>query len=341
MPRFRRKDLVQGLWRVSVRVADPNRIPARITWDRIAVAKLLHCASNQRIRVLFPRIFRFAHQLAVRRVKTRSPNYSVGITPKVNEAHAIVLFLRRRNQGGGGQHQLVPVLHVIIRTHHHAVAIFVQGGAKLRISVGRRTEDDVENHQTRTGPEQFVHEMDPKLARPRRRKWMFGHQLQTAILRDLLRTDRIELNRLLVQSDENQLRVRRCLATLATQHVFETAFAAPNTGEHGKEWKKMRQHYEAGPHCRDGSQHCQSMTMKPVHGRIISQRKLECRMTNKIPNERRLSSRDSPFVIRHFPPTFRAPKHGLSTCPATAGLISERGRKEPKYKQRAERGVVK
>src|ERR1700730_14658991 len=99
---------------------------------------------------------------------------------------------------------------------------------------------------------------------------MLGYQLQPTLLSNFLRTDGVQLNRLLVQPDKNELRMRRRFATLAADHVFKTAFATPDAGERRDKWEKMRQHDETGPKSNDPCQHCQAMAMEPMHERILA-----------------------------------------------------------------------
>src|SRR5262249_21288985 len=100
---------------------------------------------------------------------------------------------------------------------------------------------------------------------------MLGHQLQTALLSDFLGIDSIELNRLLVHPDKNKLRMRGGLAALPAQHVFETAFATPNSRKTRYKRKDMREQNQASPRRGDRCQHQQAIAIQPMHERIISE----------------------------------------------------------------------
>src|SRR5438128_12683867 len=101
------------------------------------------------------------------------------------------------------------------------------------------TEYSVEHHAARAGAEKFTHQQRPNFARPWIR--MRGHQSQRRILGDLIRINRIQDQRLLIDSEKNKIRMSLSFATFTAQHIGKTSLAAPDGRKKRSARKKMRQ----------------------------------------------------------------------------------------------------
>src|SRR5262249_2519483 len=132
----------------------------------------------------------------------------------------------------------------------------------------RVIENHVKNDQARASPKQAIQQKRPDLSRPRKRP--LSHQFKRAITRDFLLTDRlIQLQRLLIDSQKNEVVVRRSFPALSAQQILETLFATPGHRDERQCWEKVAGKNHRRPkqtHCGKGQT---TMACKPVHSKIL------------------------------------------------------------------------
>ena len=178
-----------------------------------------------------------------------------------------ILQLWRRNQGFIRHNQLHLVGDIEVRRHHHLVTVAVERGVELRIAVVRRIKHHVEDHEARSCSEKPVEEEGIDFARPR--VGAGRHQLECTIVGQLFRGKRRELERALVDSEEDKVVQRRRLAALALQEIFEALLARPDGGEKRHIWREMQKQNKPRPEKADSGDDEQPIPGEPVHAAIL------------------------------------------------------------------------
>jgi hypothetical protein len=121
------------------------------------------------------------------------------------------------------------------------------------------------------GSEQPIKQQHPNFARPRKR--LFRHQLEGAISGNFLRSDIVELQRLLIDIDKNEILARWRLTAFTPEQIFERLLATLDKGEemHVRETVggDEKAHDEHSPECADNGEGKQTMARNPIHSGIL------------------------------------------------------------------------
>jgi hypothetical protein len=150
----------------------------------------------------------------------------------------------------------------------NTVSMSIQRVMKKLVAFFRLVENDVEHHDPRASAKQTVDQNCPKFARPR--VTVLSHQLKGAVPLDFFRSNRTQAERLLVDPNENKIRVRRRLASFAPQHIGKAALTAPDRGKKRRRREKMSERDEAGPKNCNQAQEPDAVPVKPMHARILA-----------------------------------------------------------------------
>ena len=174
---------------------------------------------------------------------------------------------RRRDELRIRQHNLGVILRIDIHPNDDPIVISVERRAEGWIAVVRIVEHQIEDDQPRTGAKQAIQQEDPNFARPWERS--LGHQFKGAITRDLLRPNRIQLQRLLIDSQENKIITRGGFAAFRAQQVLETLLAPPRYGNKRQRRKKMTHENHRRPKRADGGKGQTTVARQPRHRAIL------------------------------------------------------------------------
>src|SRR5207237_6257614 len=200
--------------------------------------------------------------------ETRGAQFSVKLViPLVYEPNAIVRFGRRRDELRVWQHNLGVILCIDIHPNDDPIAIPIERRTEAWIAVVRIVEHQIEDDQPRTGAKQAIKQKDPNFARPW--EWPPGHQFKGAITRDLLRSNRIQLQRLLIDSQENKIIARGGFAAFRAQQVLETLLAPPRYGNKRQRRKKVTHDNHRRPKRADGGKGQTTVARQPRHRTIL------------------------------------------------------------------------
>ena len=103
-------------------------------------------------------------ELTVGGKETRSPQFSIDwIIEIIDEADAIIVFGRWRDQRRIWNNELSGVLRIEILTNYNAIPVTIERSVKSNITVIRRIEYQIEHHQMGVGIKQAIQQQGPYL----------------------------------------------------------------------------------------------------------------------------------------------------------------------------------
>ena len=267
------ENLPERMRRIGIELAEAEEMRLQVPGHERAQPLLLQGPRHQRlVRNLILRRHHPRQLIRGQSVARVADLVIQRIREKNHVTHPIVLHLRRRDQAGMRDHVLDHApdgLHageIEVGPHHHFVAVTLQGRVEGGVSVVRRTENQIEDHQARARLKKAVQQQGPDFPRPG--EGMTGHQLGGAIA-GLLRVLKGRIfQRVLVDPDKNDVGKGDRLAAFAPEEILKTLLAAPDAGKKRETRKKMGRNHKAGPKSTDDHQDEQTVAIHPMHDAI-------------------------------------------------------------------------
>ena len=134
---------------------------------------------------------------------------------------------------------------------------------KHGVAIIWRVADKIEHYRARPRTENSIEQKRPDFARPWKRP--LAHQLQCAAIGQLFRREWRELQRALVDPEEDKIRTCCCLPAFALKKILKVLLLPPHRRDEWKAWGKMHGNNHAGAERADDRHDKTPMTTEPMH----------------------------------------------------------------------------